>query len=72
MHRLLAVCTALAYCTGGYPMNSGDARVEREGAQWTFGTASVQRVVALEDGKLLLRRFRAGPTGRELVPPGAK
>ena len=52
-------------------MESGDAVIRREGAQWSFGTASVRRVVALEDGKFLLKSFRAGRAGRELVPAGA-
>lgn len=70
MNRALVICTVLASCTGGFAMHSGDAYINREGTVWTFGTASVARVVALEDGKLLLKSFRAGAAGRELVPPG--
>ena len=47
-------------------MNSGDAYIKREETKWTFGTASVQRVVALEEGKLLLKSLR-GKAGHELA-----
>src|ERR1035437_5030802 len=66
MSRLLPICILLASCIGGYTMNSGDAYIKREGDKWTFGTASVQRVVALEDGKLLLKSLR-GKAGHELA-----
>jgi hypothetical protein len=71
MSRALVICTVLACCTGGFAMQSGDAYINRQGARWAFGTASVARVVALEEGKLLLKSFRPGASGRELVPPGA-
>jgi hypothetical protein len=66
MSRALPICILLAYCIGGYAMNSGDAYIKREGAKWTFGTASLQRVVALEDGKLLFKSLR-GKAGHELA-----
>jgi len=53
-------------------MRSGDAYVKREGARWAFGTASVARVVVLENGKLLLKSLRAGAAGSELAPPGVE
>ncbi|MEI6501778.1 MAG: hypothetical protein WCP21_12225, partial [Armatimonadota bacterium] len=71
MGRALVIFGILACCTGGFAMQSGDAYLKREGDRWTFGTATIARVVALEDGKLLPKSFRAGVTGRELASPGA-
>jgi hypothetical protein len=50
---------------------SDDAYIVTDGNKWTLGTSSVQRVVALEDGKLLLKSFRNKKTGRELIAAGA-
>jgi hypothetical protein len=47
---------------------SGDAYIRNQGNRWTLGTASVERVVAFEEGRLLLKSFRNKTTGRELAP----
>ena len=71
--RALLLGALLAGGTGGFAaMHSSDAYLTRQGDTWSFGTASVARVVALEDGKLRLKSFRAGAGGRELAPPGAE
>lgn len=46
-------------------MTSGDAYIRREGDRWTFGTASVRRVVALTEGRFRLESFRDDVAGRE-------
>ena len=51
-------------------VTSGDAYVRSEGNRWTFGTASVERTIALEDGRLLLLGFKNKQSGREMVPNG--
>ena len=43
-----------------------EAYIKDEGNRWTLGTATVERVVALEDGKLLLKSVKNKVTGREL------
>ncbi len=48
-------------------MRNSDAYVKQEGTTWTFGTASVERTVALEDGRLLLKSFKI--KGREVAAP---
>lgn len=68
MTRALVIYAALMCCAGGFAMQSGDAYIKREGATWRFGTKTVERIVALEKGKLLVRSFRAGTKGRELAP----
>ena len=47
-----------------------DAYITAEGNRWTLGTAAVERVVALEKGKLLLRSLKNKVTGRELISSG--
>jgi len=48
-------------------MRSSDAYVKQEGMTWTFGTASAERTVALEDGRFLLKSFKVKPSGREIA-----
>lgn len=53
-------------------MQSSDAYIKRNATAWTLGTASVERVVALENGSLLQKSFRDRLSGRELIPPGVR
>jgi hypothetical protein len=46
---------------------SGDGYVRAEATRWTLGTASVEKVVSLEGGRLLLRSFRNRQSGREMM-----
>lgn len=48
-----------------------DAFIKQEGSRWDFGTSKAKRVVALENGKLLLKSFENRVSGRELVPQDA-
>ncbi len=48
-----------------------DAEIRQRGDQWTLRTSRMERVVALEDGRLVLKGFRDRTTGRELVARGA-
>ena len=57
----------------GYAMEvSSDAYIEENGTTWTLGTATVERVVALEDGKLLLKQFKDKVSGQELAADGSE
>lgn len=47
-----------------------DAYIKRDGAKWTIGTATVERVISMEGGKLLLESFKNKATGREMIPNG--
>jgi hypothetical protein len=44
--------------------------IKDDGNSWTLGTAAVERVIALEDGKLLLKSLKSKATGREFVTVG--
>ena len=48
-----------------------EAYIRADGHRWTLGTATVERVVVLEDGRLLLKSLKNKRTGRELVVEGA-
>jgi hypothetical protein len=47
------------------------AYIRAEGHRWTLGTATVERVVALEEGRLLLKSLKNKRTERDLVSPVA-
>ena len=51
-------------------LTSNDAYIAADGCQWTLGTAAVEKVIALEDGRLLVKSLKNKLTGRELAPPG--
>ena len=46
-----------------------DAYIKSEANRWTLGTARVERMVALEDGKFLLKSFRNKVSGKEIADP---
>jgi hypothetical protein len=52
-------------------MAADDAYIKAETNRWTLGTATMERVIALEDGKLLLKSLKNKTSGRELVSGGA-
>jgi hypothetical protein len=49
---------------------AGNATIARQGQQWTFDTATMQRVVALDQGRLLLQSLKNKTSGRQWVLPG--
>ena len=49
-----------------------DGYIKREGNAWTLGTATVERVVALEEGRLVLKAFKDKGSGQELSAGGAE
>ena len=51
-------------------MAADDAYIRVEGNRWTLGTALMERTVALEDGKLLLKSLKNKATGHELISSG--
>ena len=62
--------SALSLWAGSAGLLAGDAAIRQEGSQWRLETASLERVVAVEDGRLLLKSFKNKASGRELVAPG--
>ena len=48
-----------------------EADIRQRGNQWTLRTSRMERVIALEDGRLVLKRFTDRTTGRELMASGA-
>jgi hypothetical protein len=53
-------------------LHAREAYIRQDGAQWVLGTDTVERVVALEDGRFVLKGFKSKAAGRELVPAGAQ
>lgn len=49
---------------------SDEASIKADGNRWTLSTASVEQVIALEDGQFLLKSLKDKATGRDLVPSG--
>jgi len=47
--------------------SSDDGYIKSQGTWWVLGTASVEKVVALEEGKFQLRSFKSKASGQELV-----
>ena len=61
----------IVVCSMAGTVAAGDqGYIKAEENRWTLGTAAMERVVALEDGKLLLKSFKSKATGRELVADG--
>lgn len=59
----------LIFLAGGWPLIADDASIKQDELKWSLETTTMERVVALEDGKLLLKSFKNKNSGRELVPP---
>ena len=55
----------------GFTACADTADIRQRGNQWTLRTSRIERVIALEDGRLVLKQFKDLTTGRELVPKGA-
>lgn len=59
------------YAIAASALAADDAYIRTEANRWTLGTAQMERVVALQDGKLLLTSLKNKVTGRELIPTGS-
>ena len=66
-----AASLLLALLAASATVCAEDAEVRQRGNQWTLRTSRMERVIALEDGRLLMKRFTDRTTGRELVTRGA-
>ncbi|MCL5098277.1 MAG: hypothetical protein M1608_12270 [Candidatus Omnitrophica bacterium] len=65
-------CLLLGVCLAQASLEAGQAYVRQEDNRWTFGTEKVERIVALENGKLLLKSFRDPASGKEFIPQKAE
>jgi len=63
----IIVCGSIA----GAALAADEGAIKADGTRWTLGTAAIERVVALEDGKLLLKSLKNKITGRELIADDA-
>jgi hypothetical protein len=63
----LALLLTLAFAGAAVAQDAG-AYMRDEGTSWTFGTATVEKVVALQDGQLVLKSYKDKVSGRELAP----
>ena len=72
--RVSSLCLALLLTAlGGFAAEDApDAYITCDGTTWTLGTAAAERVVALEDGKLLLKGLRDKASGQTLLAEGAE
>jgi hypothetical protein len=50
---------------------TGEADIRQRGNQWALRTSRMERVIALEDGRLVLQRFTDRISERELLAKGA-
>ena len=71
MQSLAATCMIVCGSVVATTSAAEDAYIKAEGQRWTLGTATAERVVALENGKLLLKSLKNKATGAELVAGGA-
>ena len=69
--RLWLVCLLAAVGAQASEPSPG-AYIQRDGTTWTLGTGAVERVVALEDGKLLLKQFKDKVSGQDLAAGGSE
>lgn len=58
---------ALLFLAADFALGSDDAYVRQEGQRWIIGSAKVERVVALEDGRFILKSLGDRVTGRDLT-----
>jgi hypothetical protein len=65
--RLFAALWLLCLSFTAATLAADDAYIRDEGNRWVLGTATAERVIALDNGKLLLKSLKNKPTGRELV-----
>jgi hypothetical protein len=66
-----AVGFLLTLVVAGSAACADTADIRQRGNQWTLRTSRMERVIALEHGRLVLERFTDRTTGRELVARGA-
>jgi hypothetical protein len=69
--RYWVICSLILTLVTGFTALSNDAGIVRNGNQWKLRTSRMERVIALEDGRLLLKSFTDRTTGRELLAGGA-
>jgi hypothetical protein len=70
--RILTTCLILILSrTAAAAMADDEGPIKADGTRWTLSTAAVERVVALENGKLLLKSLKNKISGRELIADGA-
>jgi hypothetical protein len=66
----LWVVPVLCLWAGNSSLPAQDATIQQDGQRWKLETAAMERVVALEDGRLSLKSFKNKASGHELIPPG--
>ena len=69
LYRAVSFLSALL--VAGATACADEADIRQRGNQWTLRTSRMERVIALEDGRLVLKRFTDRTTGRELLASGA-
>lgn len=70
MRKSTTVLALLVLAAAKVATAAEDASIRRDGTTWIMATSAVQRVVALEDGKFLLKSLKNKVTGRELAAHG--
>jgi hypothetical protein len=71
--KLIAACllnAILIVGMKGWTMEFKDAYIRHEDNTWKMGTAGMERTVALEGGRFVLKSFLNKQTGLEMVPKG--
>jgi hypothetical protein len=63
--------SALLFLAADFASGADDAYARQEGQRWIIGSAKVERVVALEDGRFILKSLGDRVTGRDLTATAA-
>jgi len=56
--------------SAGQALENRDGYIRHEEGRWVIGTSAVEKVVRLEDGRLMLASFKNKLSGREYIPAG--
>jgi hypothetical protein len=68
---IMGLVSCLATTATAAETTSGDATIRHEGTTWVVSTATVERTLAFEQGRLVSSSFKNKRGGREMIKPGA-
>lgn len=65
-----ALCSLLALIGASFTAIADEAEIRQSENQWVLRTSQMERVIALEDGRLILKSLKDRTAGRELLGKG--
>src|ERR1700733_6043111 len=69
--NLIVAALCLLFAGRSCAVTSADAYIKSERAKWILGTASVEKTVVLEGGRMVTKSFKNKISGHELSPSDA-